>query len=130
STIMFPGSSRTLAFGINGFGTIVGTYGDATGTNHGFMLKSGKYSTIDFPGADNTSVFRIDNEGDIVGVYTMHGDVHGFTFDQGRFMTHDDPNASISTVIFDVNSRDRIVGGFIDVNRHNRSFTATCTGVF
>ena len=126
TTIMFPGSSRTMAFGINGFGTIVGTYGDATGINHGFMLKAGKFTTIDFPGADDTSVFRIDNEGDIVGNYTMHGDVHGFALDKGRFVTLDDPNASFSTIIFDVNSHDRIVGGFIDVSRQNHAFTATC----
>lgn len=130
STVRFPGSSRTQAFGINDFGTIVGTYGDATGINHGFMLKSGKYTTIDFPGASNTSIFRIDNEGDIVGDYEMHGDVHGFTLDKGRFTTHDDPNASLSTVIFGVNSHDRIVGSFVDAGGHNHSFRADCTGVF
>jgi hypothetical protein len=130
TNVRFPGSRSSMAFGINDFGTIVGTYGDSTGINHGFMLKSGKYTSINFPGADNTSVFRIDNEGDIVGIYEMHGDVHGFTLDKGRFTTHDDPNAGSSTIIFGVNSHDRIVGSFIDVGGQNHSFTATCSGVF
>jgi uncharacterized membrane protein len=42
TTIRFPGSSRTAALGINNSGTIVGTYGDATGFNHGFILKNGE----------------------------------------------------------------------------------------
>jgi hypothetical protein len=75
-------------------------------------------------------VFHIDNEGDIVGNYEMHGDIHGFTLDKGRFLTHDDPNAGRATTIFDVNIHDRIVGGYVDVGGRNRSFTATCTGVF
>jgi hypothetical protein len=57
-------------------------------------------------------------------------DVHGFTLDKGRFTTHDDPNASFATTIFDVNSHDRLVGGYVDVGGHNHSFTATCSGVF
>ncbi|HEY2362968.1 MAG TPA: hypothetical protein VGK36_17745 [Candidatus Angelobacter sp.] len=129
TTIRFPDSSHTEANGINDSGVIVGTYGDATG-NHGFMLKNGHYTVINFPGADNTSVFRINNEGDIVGDYEMHGDVHGFTLDKGRFLTHDDPNAGISTIIFDVNKFDTIVGGYFDAGGHIRSFRANCTGVF
>jgi len=131
TTIRFPGSTRTTASGINDSGVIVGTYGDTTGFNHGFMLKNGSYTTINFPGATNTSVFRIDNEGDIVGSYDINGgDEHGFTLDKGRFLTHDDPNAGMATFILDVNKFDTIVGGFVDVGEHNRSFKATCTGVF
>lgn len=131
TTIRFPGSTRTAASGINDSGVIVGTYGDTIGFNHGFMLKNGTYTTINFPGATNTSVFRIDNEGDIVGSYDINsGDEHGFTLDKGRFLTHDDPNAGLATFILDVNKFDTIVGGFVDVNGHNLSFKANCTGVF
>jgi hypothetical protein len=95
------------------------------------MLKNGTYSTINFPGATNTSISRIDNEGDIVGSYDINGgDEHGFTLDKGRFLTHDDPNAGLATFLLDVNKFDTIVGGFVDVGRHNRSFKANCTGVF
>lgn len=93
------------------------------------MLKNGHYTAINFPGADNTSVLRIDNEGDIVGFYEMHGDVHGFTLDKGRFLTHDD-NAGFSTVIFDVNKFDTIVGLFVDTSGHTHPFRASCKGVF
>lgn len=131
TTIRFPGSTRTVASGINDSGVIVGTYGDSRNFSHGFMLKNGQYSTIDFPGATNTVVNRIDNEGDIVGSYDINGgDVHGFTLDKGRFLTHDDPNAGLSSFIFDVNKFDTIVGGYVDVGGHNHSFRASCTGVF
>jgi probable HAF family extracellular repeat protein len=131
TTIRFPGSTRTVAHGINDSGIIVGTYGDAKNFNHGFMLKNGVYTTIDFPGATDTAVNRIDNEGDIVGSYDINGgDVHGFTLDKGRFLTHDDPNAGMSTFILDVNKFDTIVGGYVDVGGHNHSFRASCAGVF
>jgi uncharacterized membrane protein len=63
TTIRFPGSTLTEAFGINDFGVIVGIYFDAKNFTHGFKLQSGKYTAIDFPGASNTGVTRIDNEG-------------------------------------------------------------------
>jgi len=131
TTIRFPGSSRTTASGINDSGAIVGIYGDTIGFNHAFMLKNGTYTNIDFPGASNSAANKIDNEGDIVGSYDVNnGDEHGFTLDKGRFLTHDDPNAGISTFLLDVNKFDTIVGGFVDVGGHNRSFKANCTGVF
>lgn len=131
TTIRFPGSTRTVAHGINNSGIIVGTYGDAKNFSHGFMLKNGVYTTIDFPGATDTAVNRIDNEGDIVGSYDINGgDVHGFSLDKGRFLTQDDPNAGPASFVFDVNKFDRLVGGYVDVGGHNHSFTATCTGVF
>lgn len=131
TTVRFPGSSRTVAAGINDSGVIVGSYADTTGFSLGFMLKNGKYTAINFPGASNTGILRIDNEGDIVGSYDVNGgDEHGFTLDKGRFLTHDDPNAGISTIISDVNKFDRLVGGYVDVSGRNHSFTATCNGVF
>ena len=131
TTIHFPGSTQTEAFGINDFGVIVGTYFDARNFTHGFKLQSGKYTTIDFPGASNTGVTRIDNEGDMVGSYDVNGgDEHGFTLDKGRFLTQDDPNASISTVIFGVNKFDRLVGTYVGAGGPNHAFTATCANVF
>lgn len=38
TTIDFPGGHGRFAFGINPCGDIVGLYGDASGTNHGFLL--------------------------------------------------------------------------------------------
>jgi uncharacterized membrane protein len=131
TTIRFPGSTRTEAFGINDFGVIVGLYADAKNFDHGFKLQSGKYTSIDFPGASTTGATRIDNEGDIVGSYDINGgDEHGFTFDKGRFLTQDDPNASFSTVIFGVNKFDRLVGSYVGAGGPNHAFTATCANVF
>jgi probable HAF family extracellular repeat protein len=69
STIDPPGSTFTLAFGINNRGEIVGGYNDAAGKAHGFLLAKGSFSTIDFPGARETGVGGINNHGEIVGTY-------------------------------------------------------------
>ena len=76
-TIDVPSSTLTTAFGINPAGEIVGTYNDATGGQHGFLLSRGQFTTIDVPGwlvgASGTlpTVARgINSEGDIVGSFT------------------------------------------------------------
>ncbi len=130
TTVHFPGSARSLASGINDSGVIVGTYALADGVNHGFVLKNGVYKAANFPGADNTSLTRVDNAGELVGIYTLHGDTHGFSFANGKFTTIDAPNASLATIIFGVNSFDRIVGSFIGVPATNKSFIADCASVF
>ncbi|HET9280332.1 MAG TPA: hypothetical protein VFR24_00020 [Candidatus Angelobacter sp.] len=127
TTIRFPGSTHTVAAGINDFGVIVGTY--INNGDHGFMLKNGTYTAINFPGADGTSVSRINNEGDIVGTYHIHGDLHGFSLDKGRFLTHDDPSG-MTTIIIGVNKFDTMVGAFVDNTGHEHSFRASCVGVF
>jgi hypothetical protein len=43
------GSIWTQPFGINDRGEISGGYYDATGKQHGFVLRRGKYTTIDAP---------------------------------------------------------------------------------
>jgi hypothetical protein len=130
--VHFPGSARTVAFGINDHGVIVGTYASSTGNrgNQGFVLISGKYTTLDFPGADQTSLSAIDNAGEIVGNYVLHGDTHGFSFANGKFTTIDDPNAVIATIIFGVNNLDQIAGSFVGNPASNKAFTANCSRVF
>jgi hypothetical protein len=38
SSIDFPGAAQTRAFGISAQGSVVGSYGDATGKTHGYLL--------------------------------------------------------------------------------------------
>ena len=81
STIDFPGASFTVAFGINNRGEIVGNYGFADGTGHGFLLDKGNFTTIDFPGAPATApkgALGINDGGQIVGFY---GTSLGFLLD-------------------------------------------------
>src|SRR5579859_4737814 len=67
----------TTAFGINPAGDVVGTYNDAAGVQHGFLLSGGQFTTIDVPGwligATGTlpTVARgINPAGEIVGSFT------------------------------------------------------------
>src|SRR5579872_833757 len=79
SSIDVPGATKTYAIGINASGQIVGGYVDVTGTEHGFLYKSGKFSTIDAPGSSGRTDARgINNFGHIVGDYTESGEDHGF----------------------------------------------------
>jgi len=63
--------------GINPRGDIVGTYTDAVGGQHGFLLGDGQFTTIDVPGAlvgiagTLPTVARgISHSGEIVGSFT------------------------------------------------------------
>ncbi len=51
----FPGAEETDLYGTDG-GTIVGTYGDAAGSLHGFTYSSGIWRTLDYPGSSSTNV--------------------------------------------------------------------------
>ena len=76
ASIDVPGSSGTLATGINGREDIVGIYYDSAGNSHGFLLKGGTFYTVDVPGSLvgvsgilQTEANGINNAGDIVGDY-------------------------------------------------------------
>ena len=81
-TINVPNSlNYTVALGINDSGIVVGWYvGCApTCTEHGFVLKKGKYLSFDYPAATQTYANGINNAGQIVGSYTLDGQTfHGF----------------------------------------------------
>jgi probable HAF family extracellular repeat protein len=102
-----PGGSarKTVANGINAGGEIVGTYNDATGSQHGFLLSRGQYTTIDVPGSLRgvsgslpTNARGINAAGEIVGSYVAPADgskecptstsaacIKGFLFSHGKF---------------------------------------------
>ncbi len=67
-----PNSTRTVAFGINERGAIVGIY-DRAGRGHGFLLWKGVFTDIDFPGARGTRAKGINDRGWIVGDYWPQG---------------------------------------------------------
>ena len=72
TTVSFPGSSSSVAAGINDKGQIVGTYTDTAGKAHGFLDTKGMYTTVDFPGSTQTIVTGINNAGQLVGVSGGH----------------------------------------------------------
>lgn len=82
TTIEYPGATFTQAFGVNAAGDVVGTYRDASGRQHGFLLSAGVYTSIDYPGAVLTDARGIGPGGEIVGAYRLAGEpgvaFHGY----------------------------------------------------
>src|ERR1039457_3314723 len=68
----YPGATWTSASGINDAGTIVGSFGDAQGLSHGFILNGGIYSYLDYPGGLGTNARAINNLGAILGYYGVY----------------------------------------------------------
>jgi uncharacterized protein (TIGR03437 family) len=72
-----PGSTSTIAYGVNTSGQVVGYHTNASGT-HGFLMTAAAFSTIDFPGASATFASGINGAGQIVGRYVANGPLRGF----------------------------------------------------
>jgi len=64
-----PGSTASIATGINGAGLIVGVYQDLSNVLRGFANNGGTFSNVDFPGASGTQAIGVNNAGQIVGDY-------------------------------------------------------------
>jgi len=79
-----PGSSSTMALGVNDHDEVVGTYMVGTGSSavmHGFTWKPGSgFTTVDDPhGIGTTTINGVNNKGDLVGFYVDSvGNTDGF----------------------------------------------------
>jgi probable HAF family extracellular repeat protein len=109
TTIDYPGSTGTTAWGINNLGDVVGVYSLPDKTNHGFLWSGGKLSSIDFPGASGTDTWGINDHGDIVGDYTINGVTRSFVLTHGRFVPVDVPGATL-TAMAGINNSGGLVG--------------------
>jgi uncharacterized membrane protein len=109
TTIDVPGGIGTWTRGINDAGQIVGQYGDAGGSAHGFLLDvDGSYTTLDVPGAMDTKAWGINDAGQIVG----ENGVAGFLLDvDGSYSRLDVPGAR-STTAWGINNAGLIVGSY------------------
>ncbi len=72
--LLYPGASETKALGISNDGRIVGTYNDAAGATHGFILRGAaaipQWQTFDAPKARGMTVLTgISSGGQLVGYY-------------------------------------------------------------
>ena len=105
-----PNALRTVPFGINDLGQIVGDYFDASGCCHGFLLSQGTYTKLDAPGSILTVAEGINNAGVIVGVYLdTNFSQHGFLLKNGVYTQVDVPG-STATEINSINARGQIAG--------------------
>lgn len=78
--IDLPGSSWTSCWGINTAGEISGSYADASGNVHGFILNGGVYTTVDYPGALATNLYGLNDQGEVVGTATLSTGSVGFDY--------------------------------------------------
>lgn len=128
-TIEVPDARSTTAFGINARGHVVGSYVDASGRTHGFLLARGEFTTIDYPGAIFTDARGIGPGGEIVGAYRMPGEpsvnLHGYRLNrQGEFVAVD-YRGHTSLIPQRILPDGSILGC-----RHDHDFMDTMRGVF
>lgn len=120
TTIDVKDAILTQALGINPAGNIVGLYYDASGQEHGFMLRGQTFSTIDYPHALWTEAWGISPQGIIVGQYGLadaNGNwdaiYHSYLLREDQFfpidvtgLAHPSPN----TMAVKISSTGEIVG--------------------
>jgi uncharacterized membrane protein len=109
-----PGSTASIATGINGAGLIVGVYQDLSNVLRGFANNGGTFSNVDFPGASGTQAIGVNNAGQIVGDYFDAANVeHGFVSSGGVFTAIDFPGATRTTAA-GINAAGDVVGVWSD----------------
>ena len=69
--LQVPGSTYTVAYGLNKLGQIVGAY--VRGSGSGFLYDSGTFTTISDPLGSSTVAAGINDAGVIVGYSTAGG---------------------------------------------------------
>lgn len=131
TTIDVPGAHETNAFKVNARGAIVGGFGDVSGGERLFVLRSDAFTTFALP---NGKPITQDNggmnaRGDIVGTYCdvalpcvigVTG-THGFFLSDGELTPIDFPGA-LATAAAAVNARGDIVGGYVNASGQSRGF--------
>lgn len=117
---VFDLGRRTLAYGVNDLGQVVGVSGGL-----GFMATDDlhSFSRIAFPGADTTEIMAINNRGQMVGTFfkccpNIGGCCqilpHSFLLSGGIFSSIDVPQA-IGTSVYGINNNGAIVGSYFDM---------------
>jgi hypothetical protein len=102
---------------------VAGSYTDANGVFHGFLLANGQYVTLpDNPQAgtlldEGTFPISIGPLGQIVGFYVdSNVNFHGFLLVAGHYTTIDAPNGVNNTNAGGINASGQIVGWYSDSN--------------
>ena len=132
TTIDFPGTTFTVAAGINSSGHIVGRYLGADRLFHGFTFIDGGFTTIDPPGSLATGSAGGTlglNSRELVGFYRVRPstspcgcDGYGaFVFRKGDYEVFDLPETT-STFFAGINRRGDIVGSYRDAAQRGHGF--------
>ena len=65
--MMFPGSIKTVFYGLNNVGQAAGFYRDSDGLDHGVIVQDGILTEYNFPGAAQTEIYGISETGILAG---------------------------------------------------------------
>ena len=107
-------SGGAIAYGINDAGTIIGTYVDSAGAQHGFILSNGTYTSFDAPNQAITLGVSINNSGQYtVQSADANGNVHSFINTKGTYTELLFPNAT-STRAHQLNDAGIVALGWLD----------------
>ena len=110
STYDVPGSLKTVFYGLNNAGQVVGYYEDTNEVAHGVVVQDGELTQFDFPGAAATTIFGVSESGLLIGnILEADGVTHGFVGDK----QFDVPGA-MATYADDMNAEGILVGSYID----------------
>ena len=120
TTIDFPGSVATTAFGVNEGGEIVGSYRDASSRTHGFVKTGDLFRAINYPGAIFTDARGISPEGEVVGSYRLPGEpavnFHGYLLTRGGEFRPIDFPGHINTIAQRISPDGTILGCYHDTD--------------
>src|SRR5450755_3065340 len=97
--IEVPNGSQTYVRGINARGDILGSYTDADGVGHDFLLHNGVYTNIDYPGHGVARARAINARGDIAGFLDDAHGAHGFLLHDGKITKVDFPGADFTRAL-------------------------------
>ena len=109
--------NKFVVWGRNRYGTIVGTYPDASDHPHGFKrFSDGNTIAIEYPGAAETKAIAINDNGTIVGSYSNflpnNAWWHGFIYNNGKWATLDFPGQQ--TQLSGISNQNLIVGNTVE----------------
>ena len=125
STPKTKGSVNQL-LGINNAGTAVGFYNDAKGNSHAYKLNqaTGQFTAIHVPGVSEAAT-GINNAGDIVGFATDSSGSTSSWLKIGTSTTAFGFPGGSDTQAFGINSKNQIVGSYLDGSGVMHGFVLT-----
>ena len=114
-----PGAVQTNLLSINDVGDFTGGFDpDGSGIFQAFVGRGGSLTSFSVPGAVSTFAYEINNSRQLVMGYYIDSSgvvLHGYYRDaNGALHFPIDPPGSVTTVLFGLNSKNWVVGRYLD----------------
>ncbi len=123
-TPLNPGGPRSVAWGMNDTGKVVGSYEPGGSTDRGFLWSGGNFTDLMVPGSLSTQARDVDSSGRVVGWSVDAARFqHGFQLVGGSYTAFDVPgDASYGTRVFGTNDHGWLVGAYGDASTARNGF--------